>query len=109
MVDSRSIGSARYQTIKRIDFSNQMPFAQPANRRIARHRANAAPFKGYQCRARATPCRSRSRLTTRMASANNDYIILHHAGALGDPARHVKIWDALFHVKQLFTDTKAGE
>src|SRR5262245_2637782 len=39
-LDSAKVGDATHETVKRINFPNQMTLAEPANGGIARHRSN---------------------------------------------------------------------
>ncbi len=71
-MDRRSIGGARDQPVEGIDLAHQMPLAEPADRRIAAHRADRSEIETDQRHPRAHPRRNRRRLAARMPAADDD-------------------------------------
>ncbi len=71
-LDTRSIGDAAHQPVECVDLADQMALAEPADRRIARHRADGCKTMGHQrrCRTHARGCR-RS-FAAGVAPANDD-------------------------------------
>ena len=84
--------SAAHDAVQRIDLADQMALAQPADRRIARHRADRGEALGDQRRVRAHARGRRRGLAAGMAATHYDHV---------EPG--------LFHVKHLFPDTEAAE
>jgi hypothetical protein len=81
-MDRCLVSRAGDQSVKCIDFANKMAFAQPANRRIARHGTDCIALETHQGDTRAH-ARSHSRcLNTGMAATNykNIKIGLYSAG-----------------------------
>ena len=73
-----SIGRPRNQSIESIDFTNQMPFAQAANRRIAAHGADRGRVKAYQSDLCPHSSGNRGGFTPRVSPANDDNIEVFH-------------------------------
>ena len=65
---------AAHQAVERIDLADEMPLPQPADRRVARHRADGRKTMGDQRRPRAHARRRSRRLTAGMAAADHDDI-----------------------------------
>ena len=73
-LDAALVGDPAHQAVERIDLAHQMALAEPADRRIAGHRADGREPVRDQRRARAH-ARSRSRsLAAGMAAADHDDI-----------------------------------
>ena len=60
------------QPVEGIDLADQMALAQAPDCRIAAHRAHGIEIETDQRHPRTHPRSNRSRLTTRMAAADND-------------------------------------
>jgi hypothetical protein len=98
--------------IKCINFAHQVPLAEAADRRVARHRANLGRVKAHQPDAqaipRADPRRSTRRLNASMPAANDHYVKVHvHRVRI---ARSVKrfTWNIVTGIKPtLFPDAEA--
>jgi hypothetical protein len=73
-LDSGSVGDAAHQAIERVDLTNQVAFAQTADRWIARHRASAREALRNERRARAQARGRGRRLTAGMAATNHNHI-----------------------------------
>ncbi|MBB4191045.1 hypothetical protein GGD53_001186 [Rhizobium aethiopicum] len=74
-LDAGNIGNAAHQAIHRVDLTNQMSFAEPADRRIAGHDPDRVSSVGNE-RSYRTEARSRTgRLSPCMAAADDDHII----------------------------------
>src|SRR5262245_3918416 len=71
-LDSTKVGDATHETVKRIDFPNQMTLAEPANGGITRHGSNSCEPMGNQSRAR-THARGRSRGFAAGVAASNHH------------------------------------
>ena len=71
-LDAALVGDPAHQAVQRIDLADQMALAEPADRRIAGHRADGRKPVGDQRGLRAH-ARSRSRgLTAGVAAADHD-------------------------------------
>ena len=82
-LNSGAISNPAHQAIKRIDLAHQMPLAQTADGRIARHLANRRKLVSDKSRVRTKSRRSCGSLNTRMAAADDDDIKLPvHGGSL---------------------------
>ncbi len=77
-----AIRDPAHQAVERVDFAHEMALAEAADRRIARHRADAGETMRNQRRARAETRRGSGRFTAGVASADNDYIECPHASWL---------------------------
>ena len=77
VMDRRRIRRAPDQAVERIDLADEMTLAQPANRRVTRHRPNHRRVEADQSRPRATTRRRRRRFGPGMPAANNDHVIGH--------------------------------
>ena len=73
-LDAAGIRDAAHQAVERIDLANQMALAEPADGRIAGHRADGGEALGDQRRARAHPRRCGGRLAAGMAAADDNHI-----------------------------------
>ena len=90
-LDARPIRNPAHDPVQRIDLSNQMPLAQPADGRVARHHPDTSPTQRHQRRPRAHACRHMRGLRPGMPTADHDDV-------------------KMFHVKHLsLTQAKAGE
>ena len=100
-MDCPSISGPRDDPVKGINLAHQVPLAQPADGRVATHRADCIKVKTDQRDMCAHPrCHSRS-LNSGMASADNDDVkLLHDAKALSR---------GMFHVEQSFADAEPSE
>jgi len=87
-MDRGLISGARHDPPKRVDLSDEMPFANATNRRVARHSPNIAPPKGRQRNARAAPRRTRSCLDPSVTGTNNQYV--EHQRALASRGMEIK-------------------
>src|SRR5215472_15462232 len=66
---SGPVNCQAHDAVECIDLAYQMAFAEPADRRVARHLADGRPLVGQeQCRG-ANPCRGGCRLATGMPAA----------------------------------------
>src|SRR5207249_1172188 len=88
-----AIDGAAHDAVERVDLADQMPLAKPADRRVARHRADGLAPMGEQHGARPKPSRGRGGLGAGMAAADHDDVIALHGG------RHCWSSAILFHVK----------
>ena len=77
-MDRRSIGGAGDQAVEGIDLAHQMALAEPADRRIAAHRADRAEVEADQRHARAHARGDRRRFAAGMAAADHDDIECVH-------------------------------
>ena len=73
-LDSGSVGDAAHQTVKRIDFPDEMPFAEPADRRIAGHCADTVRSKRDQKGGRAATSRGTGGLAAGVPAADDNYV-----------------------------------
>ncbi len=74
-LDPGAVDRPAHDAVERIDLAHQMPLAEPADRRIARHLADRRPLVRQQQRARPDPSRGRRRLAPGMPAANHDDVI----------------------------------
>ena len=84
-LDTGLVGDTSHQPIHGIDFPDQMPLAEAADRRIAGHFAYRREAVRHQRCPGAGPRRRGRRLATRVAAADNNHIIgqsFAHAGRL---------------------------
>ena len=70
IVDCGRICSPCDCPVERIDLADEVPFAQPADSRIAAHRANLGQVERHQSRARTHARSSEGRLDPGMAAAD---------------------------------------
>ena len=77
-----AIRNPAHQAIERVDFAHEMALAEAADRRIARHRADAGELMRNQRRARAEARGRRRRLASRVASADDDHVECPHSSPL---------------------------
>ena len=73
-MDRGGIGGPRDHAVKGIDLAHEMALAQPANRRIAAHRANRRGIEGDKRDARAHPRGGCRRLDTGMPAADHNNV-----------------------------------
>ena len=76
-MNSSPVRRKTHESIERIDFANKMALPKPANRGIAGHFSDGGNFVGQQQRLRAAARRRRCRLTSGVAAADDDHIIVH--------------------------------
>ena len=72
IVDRGVVRGARDQAVIGVDLADQMALAEPAHRRIARHRADLAAAEADQSDRRAQPRRRGRSLGPGMAAADHD-------------------------------------
>jgi hypothetical protein len=89
-MDRRRIGRAPDQAVERIDLAHQMSFAEPADRRIAAHRADCREIEAYERGARTHPRGRRRRFAAGMTAADNQDIEAVHAAPIQKRAIPVK-------------------
>ena len=87
-MDRGGIGRSAHDAIERIDFANEMPLPQPANRWIAGHLTDAARVGRDQSHMRTTARSRRSSLRPGMAAAYNDHVEGGH-GERPSPSRRI--------------------
>jgi len=101
-MDRRAIGGARHPSVERVDLAHQMTLAQPADRRIARHRPDLRGIEADERDARTQPRRGRGGLGSGVPPADDDDIemisTVHDGDALYERRTAVHI-PALFHVE----------
>ena len=73
-LDAAGIGDAAHEAVERIDLAHQMALAEPADGRIARHRADGREAMGDQRRPRAHAGGRGRRLTAGVAATDNDHV-----------------------------------
>ena len=71
-LDAAAIRRPAHHAVQGIDFPNQMPLAQPANGRVARHLANGRKLVGDQRGLRPEPRRGRRGLGPGMSATDHD-------------------------------------
>ena len=107
-LDAAGIGDAAHQAVQRIDFAHQMALAEPADGRVAGHRADGGEAMGDQRRARAHARGCGRRLAAGMAAADDDHVEagIHQTSPRPRPSNQRQIagqkkteGGALFHVK----------
>ena len=101
-LNATGIGDAAHQAIQRVDLAHQVPFAEPPDRRVARHRADGRKLLRDQRRP-CTHARSRRRgFAAGMAATDDDdikarfYRVLHNSELVAAAKSAVK---TPFHVK----------
>jgi hypothetical protein len=87
-MDGRPIGGSRHEPVKHVEFADQVPLADPADGRIARHLARIFRPEGEQPNTRAAPGRGSRGFTSGMAGADHQNVV--HAPAITASAFHVK-------------------
>ena len=98
-----AVGGAGHQTVEYVELADQMAFADPADRRVARHLAKIFRAECQQADARTAPCRRSGRLAPGMTRTNDNDIV--HLQSLRD-SRFRGNDQVVFHVKQLFSEAK---
>ena len=73
-LDSALVGDPTHQAVERIDLADQMALAEPADRRIAGHRADSREPMRDQCRARAQARRRGRSLAAGVPAADHNDI-----------------------------------
>ena len=73
-LNAAGVSRPAHQAIERIDLTDQMAFAEPADRRIARHRADGSKLMGDKRRSRAHACRCGRGFTAGVAASDHDDI-----------------------------------
>jgi hypothetical protein len=75
VMDRRTVSRTRHPPVKRIDLAHQMTLAQPADRRIARHRPDERGIETHERHARTKPRCGRRGFGSGVATADHDDII----------------------------------
>ena len=75
-LDGGGIGVLGHLPTQGIDLLDQLPFGQPPDGRVAGHEADGVDVDGEQEGVTSEPGCGQGRLTTRMPSAHDDYIVL---------------------------------
>ena len=90
-LDPGAVDRPAHDAVERIDLAHQMPLAEPADRRVARHLADRRPLVRQQQRARPDPRRRRRRLAPGMPAADHDNVVmvLHVGEIVWIGPRHV--------------------
>ena len=83
-LDAGAVDRPAHEAVERVDLAHQMPLAEPADRRVARHLADRLALMGEQQRARPDPRRRRRRLAPGMPAADHDDIVISRTIAHGD-------------------------
>jgi len=71
-LDTAAIRRPAHHPVEGVDFTDQMPLAQPANRRVARHLPNGRKLVGHQRRPSAEPRSGSGSLGAGMPTANDN-------------------------------------
>ena len=79
-LDAGLVRHPGHQAVERVDLAHQMAFAEPADRRIARHRADGGEPVRDQRGSRAHAGGSGRRLAARVSTANDDNVEGNHGG-----------------------------
>ena len=105
-LDAALVGDAPHQTIQSVDFTDQMAFAQPADRRIAGHGADSGKSVSHQRDFRAHASARGRGFTAGVAAADHDDIEsvmnwVRHRPVLAEAGAGVKNvrFGSMFHVK----------
>jgi len=77
------VGGARHQPVEGVDFAHQMALAEPADRGVARHRADRFALLRHQRRACAEARRRRGRFAAGVTATNDDDVVSPHSLRLG--------------------------
>ena len=78
-LDARRIRDPSHQPVQRVHLAHQMPLAEPADGRVARHLADGRALLRHQRRARAEPGRGGSGLHPGVPAANDQNVEIHAA------------------------------
>jgi hypothetical protein len=73
-LDSGAVGRSAHDAVECVDFLDEVALADPADRRVARHRADRFDALRQQQRRRAGTGRSRRRLGSGMTAADDDHV-----------------------------------
>ena len=102
-MDCGPVGSARQDPAKRIDFTNEMTLADPANRWITGHAPHIGAIEAKQRHARSAPRGGTGGLGPRVARSNHDDVV--HCRR---PRRlQLRGQNELFHVEHSLTETES--
>ena len=71
-LDAGLVDHPAHQPVERIDLAHEMPLAEPADGRVARHLADGLELVRDERRARAHACRRRRCLAARVPASHND-------------------------------------
>ena len=71
-LDAALVDHPAHQPVERIDLADQVAFAEPADRRVARHRTDSIEAMGHQRRARAHARGGRRGLAAGVPAPNHD-------------------------------------
>ena len=74
-LDPRAVDRPAHDAVERIDLAHEMAFAEPADRRIARHLADRRPLVGQQQCLGAEPSRGCRCFAARMPAANHHDVV----------------------------------
>ena len=105
-LDAGTVGDPTHQPVERIDLAHKMALAEPADRRIARHRPDGRETVRHQRGARTGGRRSARRLATGMSAADDDYIVGSWScacpwnGFANDAMMRLRQDSQMFHVKR---------
>ena len=84
-LDAGAVDHPAHDAVEGIDLAHEMPLAEPADRRVARHLADGVGLVGDQQGAGAEPGRRRGSLAARMAAAHDDHVT-------GRSRRGIRCW-----------------
>ncbi|MND30624.1 hypothetical protein D3C80_211570 [compost metagenome] len=73
-MDACSVRNTSHQSIKRIDFADEMTFAQSANRRVAGHDTDRFALVCYQCNGGSNAGSCTCSFASGMPATNDDHI-----------------------------------
>ena len=73
-MDGGAVGGARHQPVENVQLAHEMAFADPADRRVARHLPDIFGAESQQADARAAAGRSGGRLAAGMAGADDQNV-----------------------------------
>src|SRR5262249_50989641 len=88
-----------HDAVERVDLAHEMAFAEPADRRVARHLADRRPLVGQEQRLRPEPRGRRSRLAPGMPAADHDDVVIPQTRAHGCETYKAAMRLSRFHVK----------
>ncbi len=98
-LDAGTVDGAAHDAVERIDLAHQMPFAEPADRRVARHLADRRALVGQQQGAGAHAGRRRRRFASGMPAADHDDVPAARRKAHGRGMYEAARLVSRFHVK----------
>ncbi len=91
-LDAAAVGNPAHQAVQSVDFPDQMALSEPADGRIAGHRADRRKSMGDERRGSAQARGSGRGLTAGVAAANHDHIetLIHMTGYVMEGSGSVK-------------------